>query len=136
MPETATETEKQKKRLVVLIVEDDLDTAYSAAVILKHEGYAVYIATDGASALSAASARQPDIILLDLGLPKVDGYHVAEALRQKVELKRPLLVAITGHNEPEDRLKSEKVGIDLHLAKPPDWSQLLKLLKRFDGIVH
>jgi CheY-like chemotaxis protein len=127
---------KQSNRLVVLVVEDDLDTAKSTSKILEHEGYEVHIATDGAAALAAAASKQPDIILLDLGLPKVNGYQVAKSLREKVTLKRPLLVAITGHNEPEDRLESEKAGIDLHLAKPPDWGELRKLLKRFDGIVH
>jgi CheY-like chemotaxis protein len=131
----AIESEK-KKRLVVLVVEDDLDTAYSTSVILRHEGCEVYIATDGASALTAAEHRQPDIILLDLGLPKFDGYQVAQSLREKISPKRPLIIAVTGRNEPEDRLRSEQAGIDLHLAKPPDWSQLRTLLKRFDGIIH
>jgi DNA-binding response OmpR family regulator len=123
-------------RLTVLIVEDDADTAASAQAILVSQGFVTSIVGDGASAIAAAERMQPDIVLLDLGLPLVDGYDVARSIRERITFKRPLLIAVTGQDGLEVERRSKDAGIDLHLVKPADWSRLLPLLERFDSIVN
>jgi CheY-like chemotaxis protein len=109
----------------VLVVEDNIDAAESAAVLLRLHGHQVTVAHDGVEALQAAERIQPDVVLLDIGLPKLSGWEVAKALRERPTRKRPLLVAITGYNDGAARERSAEAGIDLHLAKPVDWDFLL-----------
>ena len=115
--------------LSILIVEDDLDTAQSMAMLLRSAGHLVQVAHDGDSALKAGTESQPDVALIDIGLPDMDGRTVAEHLRRKVDGRRPLLIAITGYDRDED--KSLSSGIDLHLTKPADPQALLGMLSRF-----
>jgi CheY-like chemotaxis protein len=119
----------------VLIVEDDEDTADSLSMLLRLHGYDVEAAADGPSALRAVQASRPDVILLDIGLPKMDGWLVAKQIREQAVRKRPFLVAISGYGTDADRLRSQEAGIDLHLVKPMDPVDLLKLLRRFQRIV-
>ncbi len=121
--------------LRTLLVEDNRDTAESLALLLRSDGHQVLIAPDAASALQAAAEQPPDVALLDIGLPDLDGYQVARRLRGTVAPKRPLLVAITGRGSTEDRRRSQEAGIDLHLVKPIEPEPLLKLLRRFRGLL-
>jgi DNA-binding response OmpR family regulator len=113
----------------LLVVEDDRDTALSTALLLRFYGYHVAIAGDGPIALQLADHQLPDIVLLDLGLPKLDGWQVAQTLRERFADKRPLIIAISGYDDAAARLRSRQVGIDLHVVKPVDFNGLLPLLR-------
>jgi CheY-like chemotaxis protein len=121
--------------LRVLVVEDCPETAATLTECLQRHGYVVSVASDGPTALAAARTLQPDAILLDIGLPGMDGWEVVEQLRKQVVTKRPLLIAITGLQGESHALRSEQVGIDLHLTKPIDFDQLNRLLVRFSAIL-
>lgn len=124
----------------VLVVDDNLDAAESLKEILEEWDCAVRLAHDGPQALDAARAFAPDVILLDIGLPGLDGYEVARRLRQESPAGekaphpehsspgRPCLIAITGYGQEEDLRRSREAGFDHHLVKPVDLEQLAKLL--------
>jgi len=122
-------------RLHILAVEDDQDTAQSLALLLRMEGHEVNIAPDGPTALRSAQVHQPDVVLLDIGLPGMNGYEVARRLYQQKGEKRPLLIAVTGYGEEKDHQQSEEAGIDLHLVKPVDPGQLNEVLRRFERVI-
>jgi CheY-like chemotaxis protein len=113
----------------VLLVDDNVDATRALALLLEHAGFNVVTAHDGGEALVRADETQPDIVLLDLGLPVVDGYRVAETLRARPGGKALLLVAISGYGQPEDRQRSHAVGFDHHLVKPIDCDVLLALMR-------
>jgi len=113
----------------VLLVDDNVDATRALALLLGHAGFVVVTAHDGGEALARAEQTQPDIVLLDLGLPVVDGYRVAETLRARRGGEAMLLVAISGYGQPEDRQRSQAVGFDHHLVKPIDCDVLLALLR-------
>jgi len=102
----------------ILIVEDNADSAAALAMLLEGLGCETLIAGDGGDALQKATQFSPNIILLDIGLPGMDGYEVTQSLRQTPGLTGVLIVAITGYGEPEDKRKAYRAGIDLHLTKP------------------
>jgi PAS domain S-box-containing protein len=108
----------------VLVVDDNVDAAKSIAMILNLSGYDVHCMHDGPSALQAAHAYRPDVVVLDIGLPGMSGYEVAQQLRATSEFKRTPLVAVTGYGQDEDRRRSKEVGIDYHLTKPVDANAL------------
>jgi CheY-like chemotaxis protein len=120
----------------VLVVEDQPEAADCIALLLRHAGHDAELAADGPSALTAIEANAPDVVLLDIGLPGwMDGWEVARRLQDWPTFKRPLVVALTGHGDDEDRRRSEDAGIDLHLTKPVDAGQLRKLLSRFRSVI-
>ena len=121
--------------LRVLVVEDHADAAASLALLLRIWGHEVQAAADGPTALEAARAFTPDVILLDLGLPGMDGWQVADQLQKQHGPQTPLLIAITGHGQDADRRRSRAAGIHLHLLKPVDPEQLRGLLSRFQGLL-
>jgi two-component system CheB/CheR fusion protein len=112
----------------VLVVEDNVDAAQSLALLLELSGHEVAVAHDGPEALTTAEALQPQVVLLDIGLPGMDGYEVARRLRENPVLEHVLLVALTGYGSEQDRLQSQKAGIDYHLVKPADPLALQNLL--------
>jgi CheY-like chemotaxis protein len=114
--------------LRVLVVEDSIDSADTLCELLKRWGHDCRLAHDGASALSAAREFQPQVILLDIGLPDMDGYAVAHRLRGD-KLAGQMLIALTGYGEAQDRAKARQAGFDRHLTKPVDPDQLQKLLR-------
>ena len=118
----------------VLVVEDHADSAETLAVLLRLHGHEVDVAPDGPTALRIAAQNPPDVALLDIGLPRMDGFEVARRLQERPG-KKPLLVAVTGYGQEEDHRRSEQAGIDLHLLKPVDPEQLEKLLARFKTII-
>ncbi len=113
--------------LSILVVDDNADAADSLAWLLRRWGHEVRTAHDGLAGLKEALAHRPQIVLLDIGLPGLDGYEVARRLR--VELGRQaLLVAVTGYGQEEDRRLAEEAGFDAHLTKPADPGVLERLL--------
>jgi CheY-like chemotaxis protein len=121
--------------LQVLVVEDHEDTASSLAMLLRLNGYEVKVAADGPSALRAVQESPPDVVLLDIGLPQMDGWAVARQIRKQTGWKRPLLVAISVYGAEADQRRSQEVGMDLHLVKPVDPETLVHVLERFESIV-
>lgn len=102
----------------ILVVDDNQDAAESTAILLRFEGHEVRTAFDGPSALTLAQAFRPQVVLIDIGLPGLDGYEVARRLRELPELENPFLVAITGYGQSEDRDQSREAGFDEHWVKP------------------
>jgi two-component system CheB/CheR fusion protein len=115
----------------VLLVDDNTDMAESMALLLRLEGHEVRTAFDGPGALEAAKTFHPEIVLLDIGLPGLDGYEVARRLRALPELGTPLLVALTGYGQAEDRDRSQAAGFDEHLIKPVDLDRLKALMAAY-----
>jgi DNA-binding response OmpR family regulator len=111
----------------VLVVDDDSDTVESIGIYLRLRGYEVAVALNGASALEMAAAFQPDVVLLDLGMPKLDGFSVARRLRAVVE-SQPVLVAMTGYGDEEYIRRSREAGFDCYLLKPFGLEELLQFL--------
>jgi two-component system CheB/CheR fusion protein len=114
----------------VLIVDDNRDSAESLKLMLTLAGHEARMVHDGASARMAAAAFLPDAILLDIGLPDMDGFSVARALRAEPALRDTLLIAITGFGRDEDVRRSRDSGIDVHVTKPIDPDHILELVGR------
>jgi PAS domain S-box-containing protein len=112
----------------VLIVDDSEDGAESLAMLLEFGGHETYKAHDGIEALEAAERLRPDAVLLDIGLPRLNGYEVGRRIRQAPWGKQLTLVALTGWGQDEDRERSREAGFDAHMVKPVDFEALLKLL--------
>jgi PAS domain S-box-containing protein len=112
----------------ILVVDDNEDVAESLAEILRTTGHEVRTAYRGLAALEAVEAFLPEVVLLDIGMPGMDGYEVARRLRRERGLEKVLLVALTGYGRDEDRRRSREAGIDHHLVKPVDPAALCDLL--------
>ena len=106
------------RRLKILVVDDHTDAAETLAVWLRLEGHEVKYVGSGAAALAAAAAFLPHVVLLDIGLPDMDGYAVARALRENPQTRRAALVALTGYGQESDLRRSREAGFDRHLLKP------------------
>jgi CheY-like chemotaxis protein len=102
----------------LLVVDDNKDAAESMSMLLQMWGHEVAYAYDGPSALETARQWQPEAVILDIGLPGMDGYEVAERLRTLPRGKDAVLIAITGYGQDDDRRRSRRAGIDHHLVKP------------------
>ena len=116
--------------LTVLVVDDNVDVAESTAILLRVAGCEVHVAPDGRSALAAMDRLQPDAVLLDIGLPGMDGYQVAERMRERPEFKRTLIVAVSGYGQDEYQARSRNAGVDHHLVKPIDPAAVIALLAK------
>lgn len=112
----------------VLVVEDQADAADSLHDALVMAGHTVEVARDGPTGLAMAKAMKPDVMLCDVGLPGMDGYQVARAVRAEPALQAVKLVALTGYALPEDKQRAREAGFDHHLAKPPVLEQLTCLV--------
>lgn len=112
----------------VLVVDDNRDSAETMEMLLQLSGYTVRTAYDGPSALPVVEEFQPDVILLDLGLPGLTGYEVAQRVQQMSLGRRPLLVAMTGYGQQGDRQRTRAAGFDHHLVKPVDLEMLQQIL--------
>jgi len=113
----------------VLIIDDNIDAADSLGALLRDSGFTCASALDGPSGLNTVTSFGPDAILLDLGLPGVDGYEVARRIRALPDGQRYLIVAITGYGQDRDRRRSFEAGFDAHLVKPVEIEQLLPILR-------
>lgn len=124
--EGAAPNESRSQR--ILIADDNEDAAASLAIILQMRGHETRTAKDGVDALESAAQFQPDVVLLDIGMPKLNGYETARRLRSKPAGERILLVALTGWGQESDRLRSSAAGFDAHLVKPVKVDQIERLL--------
>ncbi len=113
----------------ILIVEDNADARETLRRLLELAGHRVRTAADGAAALELARAVRPEVALVDIGLPGMDGYEVARRLRRELA-PPPLLVAVTGYGMAEDRSRTAAAGFDLHLVKPIDYNAIAELLEK------
>ena len=111
-----------------LVVDDNTDAASSLAKLLEITGNETHTARDGLEAVEAAEEFRPDVVLLDIGLPKMNGYDACRRIREQPWSKGMLLVALTGWGQDDDRRKSHEAGFDHHLIKPVDYAVLMKLL--------
>jgi CheY-like chemotaxis protein len=112
----------------ILIVEDSEDTREALRLLLESLGHSVLEAADGRHGLALALHHRPEVVLIDLGLPELDGYEVARALRASPIGGTTLLIAVTGYGQAEDRRRSKEAGFDAHLVKPVSQSLLLTLI--------
>lgn len=112
----------------ILVVDDYADSAFSTMMLLKMEGHEVETADCGLKAIERAQIFRPQVILLDIGLPDLDGYQVAERLRELPETRDATLIALTGYGQNEDRHRSQSAGFDYHILKPMEFKKLSDLL--------
>jgi CheY-like chemotaxis protein/anti-sigma regulatory factor (Ser/Thr protein kinase) len=113
----------------ILVVEDNVDAAETLSMLLSMRGHGVRVACDGASALRAVNERAPEIILMDIGLPDVDGRELARRFRNEPQTRESVMIAISGYGEQSDISKSLDAGFDHHLTKPVDYEALERLLQ-------
>ena len=133
------DTDKNRKpsppfghRRRVLVVDDNQDVATSTAMLLRTYGYEVEVAHSGAAALDIAARYRPEIALLDLGMPGMDGCELAAALRRSPESKDTVLIAVTGWGQAEDQRRTREAGFAYHMVKPVSPEALQELLQGID----
>jgi CheY-like chemotaxis protein len=110
----------------VLIVDDNRDAAHTMALLIKLSGHEASTAYDGPEALTMLDAVNPEVALLDIGLPEMDGYELARRIRER--LNHVYLIAVSGYGQPEDRARSAEAGFDEHFVKPVDSALLIASL--------
>src|SRR5918995_3282224 len=123
--------QKHKTPRRILVVDDYPKAAESLARCLKHFGNEVETALDGFEGIKQAEKFHPDIVLLDIGMPKLNGYEAAQRIREQPWGKDMVLIAFTGWGQEEDRQRTREAGFDAHLVKPVDYSELSELLEKF-----
>ncbi|MCE9553983.1 MAG: response regulator [Planctomycetes bacterium] len=112
----------------ILVVDDNRDSASSLAMLLKMTGHETQTAFDGLAAVETAESFRPDVVLLDIGLPRLNGYEAARKIREQPWGQTMVLVALTGWGQDDDRQKSADAGFNAHLVKPVEYATLNKLL--------
>ena len=112
----------------ILVVDDNADSALSLAMMLSIMGHDTRTAHDGETAVTTAESFLPEVVLLDIGLPKLNGYEVAQRIRTSSWGSSMFLIAVTGWGQDEDRQRSAEVGLNVHMVKPVEPSALQKLL--------
>ncbi len=112
----------------ILVVDDNHDSALSLAMMLSIMGHETRTAHDGESAVATAESFLPDVVLLDIGLPKLNGYEVAQRIRENAWGQSMFLIAVTGWGQEEDRQRSSEVGLNVHMVKPVEPAALERLL--------
>lgn len=113
----------------VLVVDDVADVTEMIALFLRHAGYEVTTANSANDALNLAAGRHFDLVISDIGMPEMNGYELAESLRQQNDYRATPLIAVTGYTEYDDRGRSLTAGFDAHLTKPINPSQLLEMVR-------
>jgi two-component system CheB/CheR fusion protein len=128
--------ERTGRSLRVLVVEDNVDAADSLSMLLRLYGHDVQVARTGPTALEMASASRPDVVLLDIGLPGMDGYQVAKCLRERPEFKDVILCALTGYTPSESfRLRNQGSGFDHYFIKPVSLEKLTELFQSVQAML-
>ena len=112
----------------VLVIEDNIDSARTLVAVLKSEGHEAEYAINGYVGVEMAKTLRPEVVILDLGLPGMNGYEVCNRLKREEELKQAKIIVVSGYVKEEDRKRSQAAGCDAHLAKPADLKQLLALV--------
>ena len=120
--------ERTRRSVRVLVVDDNVDAAESLAVFLQNAGHQARVATDAHMALEQAAAQRPEVVILDIGLPEMDGYELARRLRATPATGHATFVALTGYGQEQDKLRSIAAGFDHHCVKPANLPQLLRIL--------
>jgi CheY-like chemotaxis protein len=128
MSEAVTSVGAGGRQRRILIVDDDVDAAEALGELLRDFGHEVETANDGPRALDHARLRRPDVVLLDITMPEMDGYEVAKRMRAELGLCA-LLVALSGYGEDRHRRLAREAGFDRHVTKPVDATKLEELLK-------
>ena len=113
----------------MLLVDDNVDSTEPLSILLQAKGHETRIASAGEDALALADEFQPDVVLLDLGLPEMDGYEVARRLREQRNGDARVLVALTGWAGRDVRTKAAEAGFDYHLVKPVNWDELERIVE-------
>jgi len=126
---TLTNTHPPITRSRVLVVDDYPDSAEAASLLLTLHGHECRTATTGQEALEKAAEFDPDVVILDIGLPDITGYEVARTLRARAGTRSLYLAAVTGWGQPEDRAKAFAAGFDHHVTKPADLQKLSLIVR-------
>jgi signal transduction histidine kinase len=129
-PEAEARTVASSRPRRVLVVDDNVDAAESVAMVLKIAGHEVRMAHSGPEAVTSVERFEPEIVVLDIGLPGMNGYEVAQQLRSGDDAHKPVLVALTGYGQDEDRARAHDAGFDHHLTKPVEPTALMDLFGR------
>lgn len=116
----------------VLVVDDNHDSAIALAALLRLSGHEAWVAHEGESALRLAAEKPPDVALLDIGLPGMNGYEVCRRLRAESWGARLMVIAVTGWGQDEDRIRAKEAGFDHHLVKPVTYETLSNLFESLD----
>ena len=114
----------------VVVADDNVDSVSTLAEMLRMQGHEVWVANDGIEAIEQATSHQPDAILLDLGMPRIDGLEAARRIRALPGGDQPLIVALTGWGQRADRERTQAAGFDVHLVKPADPEEISGLILR------
>jgi two-component system OmpR family response regulator len=133
---TVTPKTAQERALRILVVDDNQDAANSLHVILRMWGYDCRVAYDGPSGLDEARVYLPDCMVLDINMPKMDGFSVARQVRQQPELERSKLIALTAYSDMHHAERIRKAGFDYHLIKPADLTELQRILEMLNEIMR
>ena len=132
-PAAAAESLPDNGSLRVLVVDDNADAAQMLAALLEVQGHAVSVEYDGRGALARARSEHPDVLLLDIGLPDMDGYELARRLRAQPENAGATLVALTGYGQKQDRQEARQAGFDHYLVKPADLNEVNEVLAQAEA---
>ena len=124
---TASTLTPSKQGFRILVVDDNHDSALSLAMMLSIMGHETRTAHDGESAVETAESFLPEVVLLDIGLPKLNGYEVAQRIREQAWGASMFLIAVTGWGQEEDRQRSSEVGLNVHMVKPVEPAALERL---------
>ena len=128
MPQASAREDQPALARRILVVDDNRDAAASLAMLLQLTGNQTETAFDGLAAIEVAASFKPDVVVLDIGRPGLNGYEVARRIRQEPWGKAVKLVAVTGWGQLEDRQRSKEAGFDAHMVKPVDHDLLAKIL--------
>ncbi|MDT5159213.1 MAG: hypothetical protein QOC99_4015 [Acidobacteriota bacterium] len=120
--------EKQPEDLTILVVEDYEDTSLTMRLALEHKGYHILEASDGESAVEVAERERPDVVLMDLNLPVLDGLAATERIRANPELRDTVIIAVTAHQDQDNRARALASGCNAFITKPIDFEWLNELI--------
>ena len=135
-PEASKEAERPGNLKRILVVDDNTDAASMLSELLRAHGHEVVTVNGGIEALEEAESFRPDVVMLDLGMPGMNGFELARRLRERKRKPEPLIVAVTGWGKPEDKVRSREAGIDLHLVKPVEGEHLDRMFDQISGTRH
>jgi DNA-binding response OmpR family regulator len=112
----------------MMIVDDNVDAAESLAALLRFEGHDVIVMEDAVSTIARAAHVRPQVFILDIGLPDMDGYQLVRQLRAQPEMGDAVYIALTGYGQAHDKVLARSAGFDHHFVKPVDWQELSAVL--------